>query len=223
MVQKVLDQVLGHVDRYGLRPIVWEEMVLDWDLDISRPRLGGQQEKMLVQVWRDPMRIEEVLKKGHSVIFGDFKHWYLDCGFGQFLDPFPSGSSPPGVPVNTSGGIPSRLDATFLDYCTPMKNWRRVYTFNPLEGVDERLHNGIEGGEVLMWNEQTDPVDLDFKLWPRAAAAAEVLWSGPREWNHIADATWRLGQFRERLVLDHGIASSPVQMTWCLMEGGCEY
>ena len=223
LVQKVLDQVLDHVSRYDLRPIVWEEMVLDWDLDVSKTSWGARQEKMLVQVWRDPKRIEEVLKKGHSVIFGDYKHWYLDCGFGQFLDPFPSGTSPPGVPVNTSGGMPSRLDPQFLDYCQPYHNWRTVYTFDPLEGVSEHLHKGIEGGEVLMWSEQTDPVDLDFKLWPRTAAAAEVLWKGPREWEQIADATWRLGQFRERLVLSHGISSSPVQMTWCLMEAGCEY
>ena len=223
LVQKFFDQVLGHIDRHTLRPVVWEEMVLDWDLDVTKPRLGGSHENMLVQVWRDPKRITKVLEQGHSVIFGDYKHWYLDCGFGGFFDPYPSSLSPPGVPYNTSGGIHTQLDPQFLDYCQPFHNWRTVYTFNPLIGVSEHLQQGIEGGEVLLWSELTDPIDLDFKLWPRTAAAAEVLWSGPREWGQIADATWRLGQFRERLVLNHGIASSSVQMTWCLMEGGCEY
>ena len=74
-----------------------------------------------------------------------------------------------------------------------------------------------------MWSEQTDSTDLDFKLWPRAAAAAEVLWAGPRDPRQMWDATWRLGQWRERLVADKGIRASPVTMTWCLMEGGCEY
>ena len=94
--------------------------------------------------------------------------------------------------------------------------------FDPLEGVPENLQAGVEGGESLMWSEQTDGVDLDFKLWPRAAAAAEVLWAGPRKSAMIVDATWRLGQWRERMVLD-GVSASPVAMTWCLMEGGCEY
>ncbi|RMZ88899.1 hypothetical protein DV736_g3868, partial [Chaetothyriales sp. CBS 134916] len=223
LIQRYLDQAMAHVNRHALRPVVWEEMVLDWDLNVSMSCPGSRQDQLLVQVWRDPVRIEEVLKKGHHVIFGDSKHWYLDCGFGQFLDPYPAGSSPPGVPYNSSGGRPSRLDSRFLDYCQPYHNWRTVYTFNPLEGVNESLHDGIEGGEVLMWSEQTDFVDLDVKLWPRTAAAAEVLWSGPRTREQIAAATWRLGHLRERLWFDHRISSSPVQMTWCLMEGGCEY
>lgn len=75
-----------------------------------------------------------------------------------------------------------------------------------------------------MWSEQTDSWDLDFKLWPRAAAAAEVLWSGPSEEGKVwdSDVTWRLGMWRERLVEEKGIGASPVTMSWCLMEGGCE-
>ena len=215
LVQRILDQVLDHTSRNSLQPVVWEEMALDWGLDLP--------EQTLVQVWRSNKRIKEVLEKGFKVVFGDSEHWYLDCGFGQFLDPYPSGRSPNGVPFNTSGGVPSGLDAPYLDYCQPYHNWRSVYTFDPLDGVSEHLHPGVEGGEVLMWTEQTDGIDLDFKLWPRTAAAAEVLWAGPRTKGQIADATWRLGHFRERLWLNHAIRSSPVQMTWCLMEGGCEY
>ena len=74
---------------------------------------------------------------------------------------------------------------------------------------------------MLLWSEQTDGVDLDFKLWPRAAAAAEVLWRGPREEGELGDAEWRLGQWRERVV-GRGVRSGAVGMTWCLMEGGCE-
>jgi hexosaminidase len=215
LIQAIFNRVLSHVHAHGLRPVVWEEMVIDWDLDLP--------EQTLVQVWRSSERIEAVLKKGLSVIFGDYHHWYLDCGFGQFLDPYPNNRSPPGVPFNTSGGQPSKLEPPFLDYCNPYHNWRDIWSFNPLANVSKELHGGIEGGEVLMWSEQTDSWDLDFKLWPRAAAAAEVLWAGPRDQGMMWDATWRLGQWRERLVLDKGIGASPVTMTWCLMEGGCEY
>jgi hexosaminidase len=77
------------------------------------------------------------------------------------------------------------------------------------------------GGEVLLWSEQTDYHDLDSKLWPRVAAAAEVLWSGARDESMLEDASRRLGEWRERAVTDLDLRMSPVQMAWCLMEGGC--
>lgn len=213
LIQQIFDQILSHVSTHNLRPVVWEEMVLDWDLILPVDTL--------IQVWRSSEHLEQVLRKGYPVIFGDYHHWYLDCGFGQFLDPYPQNRSPPGVPVNTSGGHPSRLQPPYLDYCNPYHNWRDIYAFNPLANIGKDLQGLIEGGEVLMWSEQTDSWDLDFKLWPRAAAAAEVLWSGPREDGSVwdSDATWRLGQWRERLVVDKGIGASPVTMSWCLMEG----
>jgi hexosaminidase len=216
LIQQVFDQIFEHVISHGLRPVVWEEMVLDWDLELP-PNFR----RTLVQVWRSSENIEQVLRKGHPVIFGDYHHWYLDCGFGQFLDPYESGRSPPGVPFNSSGGQRSRLQPPYLDYCNPFHNWRDIYAFDPLANISAELHYLVEGGEVLMWSEQTDSSDLDFKLWPRAAAAAEVLWNGPASPHPLA--TWRLGHWRERLVVDRGIGASPVTMTWCLMEGGCEY
>lgn len=212
--QRMFTHILTHIRKHRMRPVVWEEMVVDWDLQLPKDTL--------VQVWRNSERIEAVLKKGLPVIFGDYHHWYLDCGFGQFIDPYPHNKSPPGVPYNTSGGKSSSLEPPYLDYCNPYHNWRDIWAFNPLANVSKDLHGGIEGGEVLMWSEQTDSIDLDFKLWPRAAAAAEVLWAGPREPSMLYDATRRLGLWRERLVADKGIGSSPVTMTWCLMEGGCE-
>ncbi|ETN39840.1 uncharacterized protein HMPREF1541_06066 [Cyphellophora europaea CBS 101466] len=226
LIQKLMQGIYDKVVDQGLRPMVWEEMVLEWGLDFSSGKHGLQGPKPLVQAWISSEHIVQLLEKGFPVIFGDSGHWYLDCGFGQFLDPYPSGKSPVGVPFNSSGGVPSRLEAPYLDYCGPYHNWRSMYMFDPLQGIPEHLHAGIEGGETLMWSEQTDGIDLDFKLWPRAAAAAEVLWAGPRQESMIADATWRLGQWRERGVSDLKISASPVQMTWCLMEGatgGCQY
>ncbi|KAI9873132.1 MAG: N-acetyl-glucosamine-6-phosphate deacetylase, partial [Pleopsidium flavum] len=71
----------------------------------------------------------------------------------------------------------------------------------------------------------TDPVNLDQMLWPRAAAAAEVLWSGKKDLGgkerNVANATRRLAEMRERLVT-RGVGAAPVQMVWCLQnEGRC--
>lgn len=221
LVQAFMSNVLAHVQANGLRPMVWQEQVLEWN--ISLPMTNSTQQSTLVQVWINSHDIEAVLKKGHRVIFGDYNNWYLDCGYGTFINPYPSGVSPPGVPYGTNGSVPTIIKDPFLDYCNPMKNWRHIYMYNPLQNItDSNLQNMVEGGEVLLWSEQTDPVDVDYKLWPRAAAAAEVLWAGPRNTSMIVDASKRLGRWRERVVTDLGVAASPVQMTWCLMEGGCE-
>ena len=218
LIQSLISNILNHTTTHSLRPILWEELILDWNLTFASlpPDL-----QPLIQSWRSSSHIASLLEKNHKVIFGDSQHWYLDCGFGSFISPYPANSSPPGVPYNTSGGRASQLHPPYLDYCNPYHNWRDVYTFNPLAEVSQHLWKGIEGGEVLLWSEQTDGVDLDFKLWPRAAAAAEVLWRGPREQGELGDAEWRLGQWRER-VLGRGVRSGAVGMTWCLMEGGCE-
>ena len=121
MIQQIFDQILRNVKAHGLRPVVWEEMVIDWDLTLPP--------ETLVQVWRNSEHIEAVIKKGFSVIFGDYLHWYVDCGLGGFLDPYPNNKSPPGVPFNTSGGRPSKLSAPYLDYCAPYHNWRDVWSF----------------------------------------------------------------------------------------------
>lgn len=221
LLQAFMSNVLRNVQNNGLRPMVWEEMVLDWNLTLPHSSTN-KSDSTLVQVWRDAAHISSALKKGYSVIFGDYSHWYLDCGYGGFINPYPSGYSPPGIPYNTSGGVPTQIKDPFLDYCNPLKNWKHVYVYNPYVNITSDLFHLIEGGEVLLWSELTDPVNLDGKLWPRAASAAEVLWSGPRNESMIEDASRRLSEWRERAVLDLGVMSAPVQMTWCLMEGGCD-
>ena len=138
LIQNIFNHILSHVHKHSLRPIVWEEMVLDWDLTLPPDTL--------VQVWRSSERIEAVLKKGYNIIFGDYHHWYLDCGFGNFLDPYPYNKSPEGVPFNTSGGRPSRLAPPFMDYCAPYHNWRDIWSFDPIANVSKGLRGGIEGG-----------------------------------------------------------------------------
>ncbi len=223
LVQKLMRNVTSTVREAGLTPVVWEEMLLDWNLTFpSASKNTSAPPDVIVQVWQEAANLQSVLKKGYRALFGDYHNWYLDCGHGGFINPYPSGISPPGIPYNTPGGVPTVIQDPFLDYCNPLKNWRHIYVYDPYVNITSDVQYLIEGGEVHMWTEQTDPVNLDSRVWPRAAAAAEVMWSGPRNASMIEDASGRLGRWRERVVLDHSVQAGPVQMTWCLMEGGCD-
>ena len=183
----------------GLKPIVWEEMLLDWNLTLGPD--------VIVQSWQSDEAVLQIVKSGHGALVGNYKYWYLDCGKGQWLD-FAQGDA-------------SRDAWPYQDYCAPFHNWRLVYSKDPYEGIPADLQHLIVGGEVHMWGEQTDAVNLDPMLWPRAAAAAEVLWSGAKDANgqnrSQIDASPRLSDLRERLVAK-GVRAEPVRMAYCEME-----
>jgi hexosaminidase len=73
-----------------------------------------------------------------------------------------------------------------------------------------------------MWAEQTDPVNVDRMIWPRAAAVAEVLWSGAKDGEgrnrSQIEASPRLSEMRERLVMK-GVGAEPIAMPYCTMGG----
>jgi hexosaminidase len=96
-----------------------------------------------------------------------------------------------------------------------------MYSYDPLEGVPAASRDKVLGGEVHLWAEQVDGISLDSVVWPRAAAAAEVLWSGPNNTpgkiRPQPDVAMRLSDLRERLVA-MGIAAVPIQMPFCTME-----
>jgi hexosaminidase len=100
-----------------------------------------------------------------------------------------------------------------------------MYDFNPLEDVPPHMQHLVIGGEVSLWSEQTDPVNLDVMLWPRTSAAAEILWSGPKAEDggarNQSDITYRLAEMRNRLVA-MGVRAEPVRMLWCERNGGCD-
>lgn len=72
-----------------------------------------------------------------------------------------------------------------------------------------------------MWAEQTDVVNVERMVWPRASAVAEILWSGAKDaqGNNRSqiEASPRLSEMRERLV-SLGVGAEPIQMPYCLME-----
>ena len=93
-------------------------------------------------------------------------------------------------------------------------NWPAFYMNEPFDlvpkGTPAEQLKRIVGGEVTMWGECVDSVIFDSIVWPRAAAAAEKLWS-PKEATVKAteDVLKRLAEHRCRLVA-RGVRSAPL-------------
>ncbi|KAJ7521901.1 hypothetical protein O6H91_19G073500 [Diphasiastrum complanatum] len=106
--------------------------------------------------------------------------------------------------------IVSNQDAWYLDHLDVP--WETFYQNEPLAGItDTEQQKLVLGGEVCMWGESVDASDIQQTIWPRAAAAAEKLWS-PLEVTKagVSTALPRLEIFR-CLLTERGIAAAPVR------------
>ena len=82
------------------------------------------------------------------------------------------------------------------------------------EKNDKLRAGNILGGEASMWSEQVDPSVVDGRIWPRACAVAERLWS-PKTVRDLDKASIRLNKHRCRLNHETGIAAGPIWAGFC--------
>ncbi|CAN0904239.1 Beta-hexosaminidase 3 [Linum grandiflorum] len=104
--------------------------------------------------------------------------------------------------------IVSNQDKWYLDHLNG--KWEDFYMNEPLANItNPQLHKLVIGGEVCVWGETVDMSDIQQTIWPRAAAAAERLWTS---YDKIAkdpkQVTTRLTQFR-CLLNERGVAAAP--------------
>ncbi|EEF47323.1 beta-hexosaminidase 3 [Ricinus communis] len=105
--------------------------------------------------------------------------------------------------------IVSNQDQWYLDHLDT--TWQEFYMNEPLTNITNiEQQKLVIGGEVCMWGETVDASNIEQTIWPRAAAAAERLWTSydklaknPRE------VTGRLAHFR-CLLNQRGVAAAPV-------------
>ena len=79
----------------------------------------------------------------------------------------------------------------YLDHMGPASYY---YLSDPLpkdSNLTAEQSSHIVGGEVCAWGEFLSPENIDSRIWPRTAAAAERFWS-PREVANVADMYRRL-------------------------------
>ncbi|XP_075978702.1 beta-hexosaminidase 2 isoform X2 [Anticarsia gemmatalis] len=101
-------------------------------------------------------------------------------------------------------------DIWYLDHGfwgnTKYSNWRKMYAHRLPQD------DNVLGGEVAMWSEYLDEQALDTRVWPRAAAVAERLWSDPSGGVYVAEP--RMQRQRARL-LARGLRPDAISPAWC--------
>ncbi|KAK6492449.1 beta-hexosaminidase subunit beta-like isoform X1 [Huso huso] len=120
----------------------------------------------------------------------------------------------------TSAGYTTILSAPwYLDYISYGQDWQKYYKVEPLsfKGTDAQKKLVI-GGEACLWGEFVDATNLIPRLWPRASAVAERLWSH-KDVRDTDDAYSRLSQHRCRMV-QRGIPAEPLYVGHCDYEYG---
>ncbi len=97
------------------------------------------------------------------------------------------------------------LDVVWLFLCS--------YANEPFAGqnLTPEQEARVLGGEASMWGEQVDDMNIDVRMWPRAGATAERLWSA-RNFTDVSltAAEGRLEHQSCRMA-QRGIASGPIR------------
>lgn len=196
LLQKFIDAQHARVRKYGLTPMIWEEIPLHWNVTIGKDTV--------VQAWLGADSVKTLTGMGHKVIDSNYNFWYLDCGRGQWLT-FENGEA-------WDEFFP------FNDWCGPTKSWQLIYSYDPIANLTEEEARLVLGGEAAVWSETIDGATLDGIVWPRASVLGEALWSGRKDAagqnRSQVEAAPRLAEFRERLVAK-GIGAAVFWQEWC--------
>ncbi|THH03664.1 hypothetical protein EW145_g6103, partial [Phellinidium pouzarii] len=174
----------------GKTPVVWEEMVLDFNVTLGNDTIA--------MVWISSADVAADAAKGFRLVHAASDYFYLDCGGGGWAGDNIDGNS----------------------WCDPFKTWQKIYSFDPFANLTTAQQPLVLGGEALLWTEQSSKSNLDPVVWPRAAAPAEIYWTGatvsggaPR---NGTEALPRLHDVALRFQT-RGVAAIPLQPLWCAL------
>lgn len=190
--------------------VYWEDVLLDANVKVDPSMLPP--ENTILQTWNNgPNNTKKVVASGYRAIVSSSDFYYLDCGHGDFLGNDSQYDQKAGSNTENGGS-----------WCGPFKTWQTIYNYDITYGLSDEEAKLVLGGEVALWSEQADPTVLDARIWPRASAMAEALWSGNQDktgMKRYADAMDRLNEWRYRMVA-RGIGAEPIQPLWCIRNPG---
>jgi hexosaminidase len=194
--------------------VMWEDIVISPDAAAS----GTVPKDVVMQTWNNGLEnIFNLTRDGYRVIVSSSDFMYLDCGFGGWV----GNDARYNVLVNpnkTDGSANFNYLGMGGSWCSPYKTWQRIYDYDFTATLDDAQKALIQGAIAPLWSEQVDDVVISSKMWPRAAALAELVWSGNRDENgkkRTTELTQRILNFREYLVAS-GVMAAPLMPKFCL-------
>ncbi len=171
-----------YLAKKGRRALGWDEILE-----------GGIEPSAMVMSWRGPEGGVKASKLGHDVVMNPHRFCYFD---------YPQGLAPETEPVEYVWFAKN-------DWCE--LTLQKAYAFDPVEGIAPEFRKHIVGGECLNWSEATaTPAELEWKMWPRTCATAQVFWCGekrPPFWEFFR----QMKQHRAKLVYRFGVNSAPLK------------
>lgn len=212
LMQHWIDRVLPIFlnNQPNRRLIMWEDIVIG-----SVPALNVSKD-IILQSWNNgPANIQNLTAQGFDVIVSSSDFLYLDCGFGGWVTNDPRYDVMTNPDLNTPN---FNYGGNGGSWCAPYKTWQRIYDYDFTTNLTTAQAQHVLGAEAPLWSEQVDDTVISGKMWPRAAALAELLWSGNKDADgqkRTTEMTERILNFREYLVAN-GIGASPLVPKYCL-------
>ncbi|KAH8724630.1 glycoside hydrolase superfamily [Phaeosphaeriaceae sp. PMI808] len=193
--------------------VMWEDV----KLSASVAATGNVPKDIVLQAWNNGLdHISNLTSQGYRVIVSSSDFIYLDCGHGGYVSNDPRYN----VMVNpnaTDGGANFNWGGTGGSWCAPYKTWQRIYDYDFTYNLTATQKSLVQGAIAPLFSEQVDDTVISQKIWPRAAALAELVWSGNRDSNGVkrtTELTQRILNFREYL-LAIGVQASPLMPKYC--------
>ncbi|THC87218.1 hypothetical protein EYZ11_013335 [Aspergillus tanneri] len=186
----------------------YHDLLQHW-VDRAAPIFRSYSDRRRLIMW------EMSSSRGYDVIVSSADFMYLDCGHGGWVTNDPRYNVMNNPDANTPN---SNYLGNGGSWCAPYKAWQRIYNYDFTLNLTDAQAKHIIGATAPLWTEQADDVTVSSLLWPRAAALAELVWSGNRDAKgrkRTTEMTQRIINFREYLVAN-GIMATVLVPKYCL-------